>query len=782
MDTILFGRAADERIVGVRQLDDRRMRVYVRLADGVRSEDAPFFPFFFLSDRSLLEGFPHRHWVKRLEGDGHYRFLCVFTDWSHCWDAIRFVMDRFNRTAAPRVTSYTDLEAIHFVPDPVTQYLTQTGRTLFKGMEFAELRRLQLDLETYAAPPHRFGNAARPADRIILIALADSTGWRHLLDGRKLSEPDMLQELVAILQERDPDAIEGHNIYGFDLPYLLARFSLHGIPPVLGRDGTLPTVFESRTTFAERSFDTTVTEIPGRHVIDTLLLVQSYDVARRDMESYGLKQAARYFGLSSPGRTLIPGDRISWHWENNPEPLAAYAMDDVEETGRLSERLSGSAFYLTRMLPHSYGHVARMGSAAKIESLLIREYLRRRHALPRPQEGVQTTGGYTDMFVSGVVGPVLHVDVESLYPSIMITGGIAPTSDTQRVFPELLRALTALRLETKQSMKRAADPALRSRLDAMQSSFKILINSFYGSLGYGRALFNDFGAAERVTQTGQAILRGMIAAIEARGGRVVEVDTDGVFFVPPPGTGERTEEEAFVRALAGTLPEGITLAMDGRYLRMLSYKKKNYALLGENGQTVIKGSSLISRSMERFGRTYLRRQIEHMLHDNIQGLHDVFLEYHRKIQERTLDIGELARTETLRDPLQEYVDAVSAGRRNRSAAYEVAVAMGRPVRPGTKVSYYITGNDPSPRGFEQCRAVTEWDPNFPDQNVPFYLRRLDDFSEKFRAFFQPQDYRRIFSVDDLFPFTPQGITPVVQTLAGTEQEESGPVEPSDWGE
>jgi DNA polymerase, archaea type len=649
-------------------------------------------------------------------------------------------------------------------------------------MEFGELRRLQLDIETYAASPHRFSNADRASDRVILIALADSTGWKHLLDGKQLPEPEMLRELLRLIQERDPDTIEGHNIYGFDLPYLLSRCSLHGIPPAFGRDGTLPTAFESRTALAERSFDYVVTDIPGRHVIDTLLLVQSYDMVSRSMESHGLKYAAQYFGLTPPGRTYIAGDRISWHWDNDPAPLLAYAMDDVEETARLSERLSGSAFYLTRMLPHNYGHVARMGSAAKIESLMTREYLRARNALPQPMQGTQTTGGYTDIFLAGALGPVLHVDVESLYPSIMILNAMCPATDHRRAFPGLLRQLTKLRLDTKKAMRREKDPEVRGRLDAMQASFKILINSFYGYLGYARALFNDYGAAEQVTQTGQSILRGMIATIESQGGRVIEVDTDGVFFVPPPGTASPEDEEGFVRRLSGSLPEGIAIALDGRYRRMLSYKKKNYALLEYDGRVIIKGSSLMSRSMERFGRQYLKGAIERMLAGDIDGLHAHYLEYHRRIIERKMDITDLAKTETLRETLAEYLQAVEAGKRNRSAAYEVALAQGRPLKPGTRISYYITGADPSPKGFANCKPASEWDANFPDENTPFYLRRLDDFSEKFREFFQPQDYRSIFSPEDLFPFTSQGVTPVIRTYVGGQESDPGSAEVSEWQE
>jgi len=692
------------------------------------------------------------------------------------------VMDHHNRSAASRVSSYSDLDDLHLLADPVAQYLMQSGRTLFKGMEFSELHRMQLDIETYTAAPHRFSNAERVSDRIILIALADSTGWRHCIDGRHQTEPEMLTELLRIIRERDPDTIEGHNIYGFDLPYILARCSLHGIPPAFGRNGTLTGSFESRTAFAERSFDYTVTDIPGRHVIDTLLLVQGYDMVRRNMESHGLKYAARYFGVAAPQRTYIAGDRISWHWDNDPAPLLAYAMDDVDETEKLSERLSGSPFYLSRMLPHNYGQVARMGSAAKIESLMTRAYLHARHALPRPQQGTQTTGGYTDIFVRGVVGPVLHVDVESLYPSIMITAGICPAADRRRVFPDLLRELTTLRLDTKKAMRGETDPARRSRLDAMQSSFKVLINSFYGYLGYARALFNDYGCADQVTQTGQSILRGMIAGIVSAGGAVVEVDTDGVFFVPPPGTATQDDEERFVAALSASLPEGITLAMDGRYRRMLSYKKKNYALLQHDGEVVIKGSSLMSRSMERFGREYLKEAIGRILAGDIDGLHRLYGEYHARIAGRSMDIRDLARTETLRDTLQEYQDGVQSGKRNRAAAYEVALAQGRPLKPGTRVSYYITGTDPSPKGFENCKPASEWDPNFPDENTPFYLRRLDDFSEKFQEVFEPKDYRSIFSVDDLFPFSSQGVSPIVRTLSGGEDDRSSQGEGPEPGE
>src|SRR3990172_5861076 len=111
------------------------------------------------------------------------------------------------------------------------------------------------------------------------------------------------------------------------------------------------------------------------------------------MESHGLKYAAKYFNISPPDRTYIEGDKISWYWDNEPETLKKYALDDVRETRGLSEKLSGSTFYMTQMLPFNYGTVARLGSAAKIEAMFLREYIKQRHSIPKPQKGSQTTGG-----------------------------------------------------------------------------------------------------------------------------------------------------------------------------------------------------------------------------------------------------------------------------------------------------------------------------------------------------------------------------------------------------
>jgi DNA polymerase I len=777
MNPLLFGHDDEQCIVAVQQKNDNTMRVYLRLPDGVQAEDRPFYPFFFLTDNRLISGYPKKHWVRRLDGTGSLRYLCVFEEWPVLWDAVRYVLEEHNRSAVAKVDSYQDLNSLYLVTDPAAQYLLQSGKTLFKGMSFGELVRMQLDIETFTTPGHRFSNASRPGDRIMVIGMSDNTGWHEVVGGRKKTEEDILREMIRIIAERDPDVIEGHNIFNFDLSYILTRCGLYDITPAIGREGGVPRLFDTRTSFAEHTFEYVVVDIPGRHVIDTLLLVQNYDAVKRSMENYGLKYAAQYFGLTAPDRTVIPGEKISWYWEHDLKTLMKYVAEDVAEVGALSEHLSATPFYLAQMLPYSFGTVARMGAAAKIESLLTREYLRQKHTLPQPGEGMQTTGGYTDIFVTGVLGPVVHADVESLYPSIMLRNAIAPSSDELGVFLRLLKDLTSMRLERKREMQRAKDPVDRSRLDAMQSSLKILINSFYGYLGYSRALFNDFFRADEVTQTGQQILRTMMAEIRRTGGSVIEVDTDGIYFVPPETIGSETAERKYVADLAGKLPEGISVAMAGRYRKMLSYKRKNYALLEYDGKIRIKGSSLVSRSMEQFGRSFVHHAIDLVLNGDIEGLHQHYLRYRRAIMEHHLKVSDFARTEALRDSIAVYEEEVLAGKRNRSAAYEVAKDSPRQVRAGDRVSYYITGTDAGVRASENCKAAEEWDPNFPDENVQYYLRRLGEFAEKFKDFFQPGDFRSVFSVDDLFPFDATKVSLRVAEMTpeeeGEEEEQRG---------
>ena len=155
---------------------------------------------------------------------------------------------------------------------------------------------------------------------------------------------------------------------------------------------------------------------------------------------------------------------------------------------------------------------------------------------------------------------IVKADVASLYPSIMLSYGIGPESDQLGAFGEILAELTKLRLYHKDQARRA-EPGSRERQasEALSEAMKVLINSFYGSLGTSFALFGDLRAAGEVTRRGREVLSQMLQGLERRGLILIEADTDGVLFSVPDGWTEK-DEHALIAELNTELPAALLLS------------------------------------------------------------------------------------------------------------------------------------------------------------------------------------------------------------------------------
>ena len=727
----LFGRDATPRLLAFEVEGDEQIRVYARLPDGALTGWLePFRPFILLASTDLLAGWSGGHEVEALAGEGDYRFLVFFPGWKAFLQARAHLARRSGRMAAAPGAPFLAFG------DPIQQHLMLTGKTQFLEWPFGRLHRMQLDIETYCSGGYAFPNAARPDDRIIAIALSDSTGWERLISGRELDEPEMLRELVRIVGERDPDVIEGHNIFRFDLDYLAARARRHKVPLALGRAGLPLRGHASRLQVAERTIAYTKHEIPGRHILDTWILAQHYDVTARELEGYGLKEIARHFGLSSDERTLVAPERIPWLFDHDPETLFRYALDDVRETRAVAALLSQSYYAQGQILPLSYQHTALRGNATKIDALLIREYLRARRAVPAPEPPQEVLGGHTEIAYQGVAHRVLHCDVTSLYPSVMLAFDCVPRRDSLGVFAGLLRDLKAFRIEAKRLARESATEEGRVYAEALQATFKILINSFYGYLGFSMGHFNDFDAANRVTAKGRELIRQVMAWLRERGGMVIEVDTDGLYFVAPPETDTVEAEERLLQEMAAILPAGIRLELAGRYRAMFSYKMKNYALLDHAGRISVTGSGLRSRGLERFQRDWMEEMFRCLLTGRPGEVRALTRRCAEAFERHALDVRMFMKTETLQDSLDTYREKRREGRRNPAAAYELAIRSGRSYQPGDQVSYYVAGSGKRVKVHESARLAGEWDPENPDENTEYYKAKLAELEEKFRPFFE----------------------------------------------
>lgn len=701
-----------------------RMILFWRKSQHPTPTAETFTSSIWIARPELLDGPLKAAVVVELEGDAPFRWRVDFPTWKACQKAKTWLAKTTGVTAG-------NPQAPFFLPpDPVQQYLLRSGRTLFKGMTFGDLRRMQVDIECFTSEGFEFCNASREGDRIIAIAMGDSTGWHEVLSGAEHDEKALLERFIALVQERDPDVIEGHNVFNFDLPYLTARARRCGVKLALGRDGRPPESRPSRLTMGERTVAYTRFDVFGRHVVDTYFLVQAYDVTHRSLESYSLKNVAKHFGLVPKDRVYLEGNAISAEFLKDPDKVMRYARHDIEETEALSRLLSQSAFVQTQLIPYSYQNITVRGNATKIDSLILREYVRQNQAIPMPAKGRSFAGGYTDLFVEGVVKNVHHCDVRSLYPSLMLSRHIGPVSDSLGVFLRLLEQLRRFRLEARQREKSAASESARIHFNALQTTFKILINSFYGYLGFDQVRFSDFDAAERVASEGRELLRHMIGWLKKHGATPVEIDTDGVYYVPPREA-SAAARSAFQKAFAESLPPGIEIEFDGDYVSMFSYKMKNYALLQEDGGIVIKGAALKSRGLEPFQRNFLKDMIRLKLEEKDGDLPGLKERYETDIRGRKWPVSLLAKTETLQDSPATYATKIGEKGRGRNAAYELALRSGRDYRAGDQLSYYVTGDKKTVQVFASARLVSEWNPVERDENVPYYLAKLEALYDKF---------------------------------------------------
>ena len=781
-DTILYGKDNTLGIVSV-SANRRGIATIWRRVDGeVIKEIEGFHNWFVISDPSLLDGIKTlsrrrglgfaQHEVFELSGSHPFKYQVLTKNYTTLEYGI---VKNYNAKYKTKHKSFYDLPNSTVVHFPTTeQYLIQTGRTYFKGMNWEKLHRLQFDLETYSLSPQEGG--------IFLIAISDNRGYVRIIDDDSMSEAEMIRELCKIIQERDPDIIENHNIFDFDLPFLERRAKMHKIKLTLGRDSSPVWTQRGTLKVGESTVSFTRYCMKGREVIDTLHAVRRWNAIARELTSEGLKEAAQYFSISSHNREYIDGDKIGDVWKSDlsacnaqagKERVRRYALDDVKEVAGLSDMLMQDKFNLAQIIPMPYEKVATGGTASALDAIMIRGYLSQEHSLPKPQERIGTfKGGRTDLFIEGVVQNVLHADVSSMYPTIMLTKKIKPSSDTLDLFLSILGALTTLRLDAKRQLKTIplSTPEY-AQMNALQSAMKILINSAYGYLATSFTLFNDPQKAAEVTLTGREILGDMLTAIRELSGDPIEADTDGVYLQLPTNA----SEEEFIKAINSKIThEGVVI--DGEsYTAMFSIGMKNYALVApsfvalfpsekprlshpedgspdfptqnlekacpraerRDGKIIIKGAGLKASDLEPAFADFLKEGLAYLLKGDIKGLRACYENQVEGIRSETIFIDNLSKTTRLSKSVSEYQHDHRATQPHYEALIQAGVT---DLKKDATVSYYKARG-----GWKLTKEYNN------DLDQYHYLNRLDQTARRFEKAFSKTDFHTLFNSEpDLF--------------------------------
>lgn len=618
---------------------------------------------------------------------------------------------------------------VNRISSPENQYLTHCGARMFADVPFSGLRRMQLDIETNFTSS--FPDAKNAEDRILAVGISGCGGAKFLTleDFSDEAEKKLLNNLRAEIVARDPDIIEGHNIFNFDLPYIAARCARTGASMQWGRFGGGCAFRKSRLSIAERTYAYNRCDIAGRTVVDTLILVQLYDVSVREMASYSLKESAIHFGISDrSSRTYLTAPQIRETFKSDRRTFLAYLEDDVRETGALSALLLPTYVAQVRNFPMTLQECLLRGSGMKVESLFLEKYYACGAALPCAARAEFFEGALSQSFETGVFKKVLHYDVASLYPSLLLAMGRNPKNDYLGKFLPELERLRAYRLKYKNLAKTEADPSLAAEYSARQKSFKILINSFYGYLGLSTATFSDTELASLVTKRGRDLLSALIERFRALGYRVLEADTDGIYIQSDAFYGN---PQKLLEHVADILPKGVDLEFDGKYPAMLCYKAKNYALLEESGAITMRGSALRNRSTEPFLRMLTQTLVRDLLLSDPNRADGDIRQVKSLIESGMADIRSLAKSEYIGKSCAQYEAEIAATGKGRRASMEAALQLSpRPI-VGDRVSYYITRGAGKSPDWKRARPVELYDARSAPYDVPYYLAKLADWRERF---------------------------------------------------
>lgn len=581
--------------------------------------------------------------------------------------------------------------------------LTLHGITLFKGLQPKEVSVLGWDIEA----------AGLTHDEESQVFIITNTFQkdnvrirRHFREDHYSSAKEMIDDWCKWVREINPDILVGHNIYGYDLPYMEFMAKKHGTSLKLGRDGSEIKFNKKSSEYrvdGNTSWSYNKAHIYGRQIIDTMFLAVKYDIAR-NYPSWGLKQIVEYEGLVKEERQFYDASKIRENWNNleEREKIVKYAIDDSDDAVNLYNLMIPSYFYMCQSLPIPFEEMMQGATGKWMNSIVLRSYLQEGHSIPEANDKIYVHGGIS-FGNPGLYKNVMKVDVTSLYPSCILTYGIYPTKkDPDQNFLKMVRFFTEERIRNKKKFKETGD----SYYDGLQAAQKIAINSSYGMLGTNGLQFNDFTAANDVTLKGRSVLRKSIKWASGQDvgywfkdydyskdeGVSIETPVSHSFIIGPTDTDSISfckadmssfsdvEQDSLLSELNSIMDEGIVFEDDGYYSQILAVAAKNYCLV-EDGSTKIKmkGSSIKDAKKEPALREMMDEVIEDLLYErgNIQ---DIYRKYCKEATNIT-DIERWAVKKTISKKL------LQGTRKNETDVLDAIPDLSQ-VREGDKIFIY----------------------------------------------------------------------------------------------
>lgn len=579
---------------------------------------------------------------------------------------------------------------------------------------------LAFDIETY----NPLGKVSMPEKFPVVMIALYGKNFRKVLTWKKFKtkmdelevldgEAEMIERFKEIIEEQAPDIITGYYSGGFDFPYLLKRAEKYKIKLDIGLDYS-----EISPT---RGAKPNMQNIGLVHM-DVLPFIRRVISMKMNTDSFTLNAVAHE--LLGAKKYEVDMEMFAEHWDDCTEELdtfARYNLQDAKLTYELCEKILPNVIELVKLVGLTIFDINDMSFSQLVEWYLMRRTVEFNHAIPnKPGHKLieqrmyqRVKGAFVYEPTPGLYEDIAVFDFRSLYPTVIVAHNISPETlncdccekkdlvpledkelwfcrNKEGFFSSILKEILERRARVK-SMMKSADPDKRVLLDARQYSLKILLNAFYGYLGFYAARWYSKDSARAVTAYARHYIHSVIDAAKKQGFKIIYGDTDSVFLSLK---GKNTEDALkFVDDINAKLPEDMELEYEGFYPRALFVQtkgteagaKKRYAMISEDKNIVIKGFETVRRNWSFIAKDMQKEVIRIILDEkDVTKALDYVKGVIQKLRKKEIPLGEVVIHTQITRPLQDYESIgphVAAAKRMQNR--------GDHVGPGTIVKYVI---------------------------------------------------------------------------------------------
>ncbi|NCN98632.1 hypothetical protein COU62_00315 [Candidatus Pacearchaeota archaeon CG10_big_fil_rev_8_21_14_0_10_35_219] len=356
------------------------------------------------------------------------------------------------------------------------------------------------------------------------------------------TEEECLSKFKEELISLDPDIITGWHVIDFDLAFLKKKFEEHKIPFDIGRTNE-----SARIKIESNFFRSSSASVPGRQVLDGLNLIrdpfikEAPSIKTKNFESYTLENVSRE--ILGDGK-IIKGkarhQEIEKLYQKNQKKLVEYNLKDCELAYKILEKtkIIDLAIERTHLTGLPFNRLT--ASIAAFDSLYIRQARKAGLVSPTSHYKERTeriTGGYVMESKPGIYHNVLVLDFKSLYPSIIKTFNIDPSSLLERKTPGSIETpnkayfinQTGILPKIIETLHTAREKAKKENRELSSYAIKIIMNSFFGVLANPNCRYYSLKMGNAITHFAQFIIKLTAKKIEESGYKVIYSDTDSVF-------------------------------------------------------------------------------------------------------------------------------------------------------------------------------------------------------------------------------------------------------------